>query len=200
MIILNDKESIKKAEEMYCVSGAPIEQDLNLFGIRNSQDVNKGVWNDLICLYDKRDGKIYLMEGTTEPGRHYTYNPMNKDGALHMVPGFYPNLWRPLRKRFRQVGKLWIWRDKNKNFKQDNEEKDYEVGRVFVQLHGINRILSRIFKASAGCQVIRIPKEYTFIYDLCKKSGQGLFSYLLMDLKTENKYFYDMVFERSRLE
>lgn len=95
-------------------------EGINPDGQLNKDELDK--WNDLIgVLKFNSSGIPYfdcLYRGTTEPGRFYTINPLNPNGAARLVPGQY-TAWQLGLHRGRpglvQCAPLSIQRDRNKD-------------------------------------------------------------------------------------
>lgn len=198
MIILKDKtEELKK---LYKIYGGTWEA-FNIFGIRNAEDAEKSIWND-VCGFAYLD-KIYLMKGTVDPSRFWTKN--HRKGVDHLVAMFHKDLWKFGTHRGSDAfvqGDNYVntWRDKNRNYKLD--EGDELVNKR--RWHGINfhtsykRDLSVIGKSSAGCVVAKFWAEFEKTLAIAIASGQTSFSFLLMELKLDNKFLYEACYEQSK--
>jgi hypothetical protein len=167
-------------------------KDFNIFGIRNVEDMDKGIWNDYIGYFTEYDFKIY--NGTTDPGVYYTKNRMNSKGCAHLVLGYHEDIWLIDLHRGKYdamcnrypTKPVKVWRDNNEDF--ENNEWIEEVGHFGINLHRASRlkIMDRIWKYSAGCQVIQDPNDFDEFMFVAKASEMKFFSYLLL----ENKFYY----------
>lgn len=104
---------------------------------------------------------IFNVEGTTEPGAYYTYNPMCIGGAARVAFGQYSACWqvgmhgvsRP-HEALRQVRPIRYFRDKNNDFCRSGDV--LETGTVGINQHGgFDYPKNDIAYASAGCLVRR---------------------------------------------
>jgi hypothetical protein len=105
---------------------------------------------------------LALFPGTTDPGRPHTLKPMNRRGALYMVPGTY---WYKI--GHHKV--LWNWalvededivirRDRDRDGRIQESDGPRERGRFGAHVH-VGGLLARLVGLwSAGCLVI--PKQY----------------------------------------
>ena len=111
---------------------------------------------------------------TTDPGKYYLQNPLNRAGTLILIPGFYENVYQKgLHGKegknpypaLEQVGSMKYVRDNNKDMSLDfslyrdpDKLKDNLIAGVFkTNIHRASqyKILQTIEQYSAGCQVIR---------------------------------------------
>jgi len=156
---------------------------VNIMGIRN--DSNPGEWNDSIIV--NIDNKIWKYEATVDPSLYYTKNPMKKQGCAHLCLGFHKNIWIIGMHRGKYTalvqrgGKCKIWRDKNKNFKNDDNIIEYKYSAINLH-HGYSK-RGKIGVHSAGCQVIRSKSEFEDFIRNVKEAGIQKFSYLLIPIQ-----------------
>lgn len=157
-------------------------------------------FNDLFLILGvKKDGNVkYLQKsiGTTEPGSHYTYNPLNKNGAARVViDKLHEKIWkvgthgrgRSAHTALVQIGnEICVSRDANRDFARTND-KIY-CGYFGINFHhGYDMALNNIGRASAGCQVIRSSSEHKAAMDWIKTdyyysiNKDYRFSYILLD-------------------
>lgn len=191
--------------------GYPLDKSLyNLVGIsglfpKGSRDEAYGIdttadkWNDsvLILAHDGVEWDILAFyRATTEPGRHYVVNPLNRNGGACLDLGFHKGLWRFGQHRgyraLSQAGKVRLRRDRNKNHRRDD-------AITIEQGNGINLHTSKtsgwrgsysetsIGRWSAGCVVIPNPNEFKELLSILEKSPQyrqnrnTLFDFRLLD-------------------
>jgi hypothetical protein len=180
-------------------------QTVNIFGVRKSDNnALNNMYEDVIGF--DINGEILIFEGTTNPGKYYTVNPINKLGCAHVKEGFHPDIWqvgihnpdtRNAHEAFIQTGnKITVIRDKNKNGIIDENEIEY-VGFFGINLHG--GALSEddnINGWSAGCQVLRRRSELLNIVlpkikslPEFKNNSKMKFSYLLLNEKVLPEVF-----------
>lgn len=178
--------------------------DLNIIGIRSNNSKSDS-FDDLICVLYKDESGIWKLEkfqATTDPGKHWLLNPMNKNGTIIMVPGQYRGAFQlglhgisgsnPYQ-ALRQIKPIFYVRDNNKDLNLDfslYEKKE----NIFEDICNTNihrtsswkRVLN-IGKYSAGCQVIQDPKHFQRFIELCilqDKWGHGdKFTYTLLEEK-----------------
>jgi len=200
MIILTENKDIELIEELYRVNGGELE-NINEFGIRNPAKKSLSVWNDVIGMYDRSEKMIFLKEATTDPSRWWTLN--HRKGVDNLTEGFHNHIWALGKHRGKLAfvqgpRKITTIRDTNRNFEIDpGDEIVSDEAWWGIDHHTTYRpvkTLGIIGKASAGCQVDKHWIEFEHTRDIAKASGQPLYSYLLMALKAENKYFYNLVY------
>lgn len=140
-------------------------------------------WNDTILLLTYQQSKPHILiscVGTTEPGRYYTINPLNKNGCARLQLGQQKKIWSVGRHRgyeaMQQTGAATLVRDKNRNNFRD-DAVTVETG------NGINLHTSKttgwrgsfnsfIGQWSAGCVVVKDPNEFLQLMKLIKNSLQ----------------------------
>ncbi len=168
-------------QTLYSDWGANWSQ-INILGIRN--DKNPGIWNDFIFL--QTDDELYKFEATVDPSRHWTEKPMNRLGVAHLCLGFHPNIWTIGKHRgkynalVQRGAKVKIWRDKNKNYKKD--DNIVQSGYFGINLHHGYSAKGKVGVHSAGCQVIRNKISFNRFMGIVTGSGQPDFSYLLIPI------------------
>jgi hypothetical protein len=156
-------------------------EGLNTDGSKNDDAPDR--WNDSVGILSMVEGVpkvLCIYRGTTEPGRYYTMNPMNRGGAARLQLGHHKDLWMVGQHRgyeaMQQVGAATLVRDHNRNFLRD--------GRVTVERNiGINLHTTRttgwrgsynsfVGQWSAGCVLIMVPSEFLTFMRLVKGSLQ----------------------------
>jgi hypothetical protein len=157
-------------------------EGLNLDGTANNDAPDR--WNDLIGImqFDALNQPKWscLYVGTTEPGRYYTINPLNRGGAARLQLGQHRQIWTVGRHRgyeaLQQVGPAILVRDANRNFYRDDRvTTEYWNG---INLHTTKTtgwrgaFNSYISTWSAGCVVIRDPNQFLNFMKLVKSSTQ----------------------------
>ncbi len=100
-------------------------------------------------------------EATTEPGKYYTYNPMNPKGAARIQFGQY-KAWAvgthgtaEPHEALVQVGDITVCRDFNKDFTRTGDKLDTGDNFYVNQHYGFDYPRNDIRLASAGCLVGR---------------------------------------------
>jgi len=165
--------------------------NLNIIGIRQSEEVNK--FNDefMFVYRDKKlDWQIDRFTGTTKPGITALNAPYSPFGCAIIKGGQTRGVW----KRGKHKGKaalvqdkdFVIYRDNNKDGKYDftNPQVSGPVGLNFHRMCNGTTVL-RVNSWSAGCQGLNNPvhvvKALTLI-DTAANIYGDYFSYTLFDL------------------
>lgn len=145
---------------------------INIIGIRDEKDLEKGIWNDLIivCYIDKQGNEIVEeFKGTTDPSAHHTkvlkkwkYGNKNVDGipqfctgAGHLQEGYYKFKVGMHRKSYPalvQAEKFLYYADMN-SYDKSKWKLCYDYGGCNMH-YGLGKG-NRIWLASALCQVIK---------------------------------------------
>jgi len=191
--IITEGNLISQIMAEYLVKGYPIEEN-NIFGIRNDNKLDEGIWNDVIGYWTEE--KIWLAQGTTDPSPYYiVYHPMNKTGTAMMVPGYHEKIWVIDRhgksqytalcnRRWKRCEKQQVWRlDKNYHRIDEDGEPKVFAGYFSCNLHRGDKFqpLPKIGPYSGGCQVIQDPNDFDEFMENMINSGQEFFSYMLFE-------------------
>lgn len=149
-------------------------------------------WNDTRAVINSEGDVFLFCEATTEPGRYYTINPLNKNGAARIAIGEHKNCWcfgdHKGQDALVQCGPIKVFRDLNKD--------GFRVGdKVFTGSdYGLNQHTtdggssSSIGRWSAGCLVGRYPGSHKIFMQLCRASGKKLFSAIIIDASDFDKW------------
>ncbi|NEO33241.1 MAG: lytic transglycosylase domain-containing protein [Symploca sp. SIO3C6] len=151
-------------------------EGMNLDGSLNDNALNS--WNDLRIVLEFFEGspKITgIWEATTAPGKYYTDNPMNPQGAAIIKPGQY---WawkvgthgtKELHSGLIQTaGKVKVYRDKDKNGKRTGDKTN--SGFFGINHHwGYDYPQRDIKKGAAGCLVGRTRAGHREFMKLIKQ-------------------------------
>jgi len=152
----------------------------NLNGIPNANRLDE--WNDFRCLisFDPKSGKkvpYFAMSpqvATTEPGRHYTVNPMNPNGAFRIALGQHQDAWvhgthgHDAHPALVQVGMLGHYRDLNKDGSRAGD-KFFRSDDNYVNQHWSYTGPSSVGRSSAGCLVGLDHGRHIQFIDLLRK-------------------------------
>lgn len=130
-------------------------------------------FNDLrlIIRYEGRQPQIVgKWAATTEPGYHYTNNPMNVKGAARIQFGQY-QAWKVGTHRDHealvQVSPVTVCRDRNRDMVRKGDELD--TGLFAINQHwGYDNPESNIGRASAGCLVGRTKSGHKEFMSIVK--------------------------------
>ncbi|WP_445635798.1 Peptidoglycan-binding protein [Nostoc sp. DSM 114161] len=151
----------------YQISTNPKEYNIvYLEGVNEDWTLNKDTpnqFNDRRIVIEVVDGVPKIVnhwQATTEPGSHYTYNPMNPGGAARIKFGQY-KAWSvgihgnsEPHEALIQVAPITVHRDFNKDFQRTGDKLD--TGLFLVNQHyGYDAPVNDIKNASAGCLVGR---------------------------------------------
>lgn len=150
-------------------------EGMNPEGTLNSDRPNS--FNDLrlvIQIVGKTPKIIDIWEATTEPGKHYTYNPMNPKGAARIKFGQY-KAWKvgthgnsEPHEALIQVSDITVHRDLNKDMTRTGDKLD--TGLFHINQHyGYDYPRNNISYASAGCLVGRTRKGHRDFMKLIKQ-------------------------------
>lgn len=137
------------------------------------------VFNDLRLLVKVANGKPVLAgawEGTTEPGRYWTENPMNPKGAARIAFGQYyawsVGIHNNSHEALRQVLPITVHRDRNKDYKRTGDAQ--ETGVFFINQHwGYDMPVSSLGNSSAGCLVGRTKAGHREFMKLVKADARA---------------------------
>lgn len=170
------------------------EMNLNFVGIRTS-NVKADSFDDFFCLLWEEGGarRIWICNNfTTDPGIYYLKTKLlNPDGCAIMVPGHYKSLWttgmhgyKSPYKAFVQVGKVQVYRDKNKDDILDLDPATIQSSSgLGINLHhGFDS--TNVGPNSAGCQVFKNDDDLAFLLDRAEKSARFYgrkYSYTLLE-------------------
>ena len=118
--------------------------DVNIVGIRNS-DTGRKVTNkfdDHITVSYKINGEwqFHCYDATTDPGKHWVENIMNKHGVAILKPGQYrgSHKIRKQQGRYDALGQqkpVKVYRDKNKDGNYDLIEENVTEGLYGINIH-----------------------------------------------------------------
>jgi hypothetical protein len=123
-------------------------------------------------------------EGTTEPGTHFTMNPMNPNGAARIAFGQYKS-WRvgthvgksnaEPHEALVQVADVSVFRDKNKDMIRTGDKLD--TGLFGINQHwGFDIPRNNIKLASAGCLIGRTRAGHREFMKIIKQDKRFLLS------------------------
>lgn len=177
----------------YMSRGYIWDDEINVFGGRDPKDQNLDIWNDIIGIALPKTGEIFIYEGTTDPGKYWTeqggFNP-DKKGVAHLCLGQYRRAYEvgmhADHLALRQVGMVKLWRDKNRDY-VNNDNIVIEGNGFGINIHGgwNSKI---VHNTSAGCQVIRSMLDQSAFMDKVmstnyyKNNPKELFDYTLFNL------------------
>lgn len=151
-------------------------------------------WNDVRIVVRDNGEVLGSWEATTDPGRHYTINPMNPNGAAILALGQHQDCW--------QVGVMhgkWpalVETGKPFTIYRDRAGDGGRYGHTQITSgiglfhHGCNGTDggSSIGRYSAGCQVGRYWKSHLKFMQLMRDSGRATFDATLIDGKVFGEF------------
>lgn len=140
-------------------------------GNLNGDEPNQ--FNDIRLVLGSEMNLLGLWSATTEPGRWYTQNPMNRKGAARIAFGQY-KAWAvgthgnsEPHEALVQVGEVVVYRDHNKDGIRTGDNIDR--GLFGINQHwGYDLPLSNIGLASAGCLVGRTRQGHREFMNIIK--------------------------------
>lgn len=141
---------------------------------------------------DGRPIMLHNVEATTEPGTHYTMNPLNPQGAARIAFGQY-KAWRVgihcgasgqnCHEALVQVADVSVYRDKNKDFIRTGDKLFTATPASGINQHwGFDYPRTDIKMAGAGCLVGRETQKHKDFMALIKqdKRYQANKSYIFL--------------------
>lgn len=176
------------------------DYNLNIIGIR-SDESQSNQFDDYIVVIYKESGKekIEIFPATTDPGKPWLLNPMDKNGTAVIVPGQYLGAYTigihgrshasGGYKALEQVKPMTYVRDNNKdsviNFELYNDKSKQFSANLKTNIHRASKwsIVRLVETYSAGCQVIQDPKDFDKLMALADKSAKkygNSFTYTLL--------------------
>ncbi|MDB4343509.1 hypothetical protein OAA15_00650 [bacterium] len=156
--------------------------NLNIVGIRN-MDTNYQItdkFDDLLTISYKIDELWYIhkFSATTDPGKYWTENLINPNGAAILVPGQYKGAYKigmhqGKYKALKQSKPVRVFRDDNRDECFDLDDNRIQEGIFGINIHRASSYTTstQIGKWSAGCQVIANNKNFDKLMDLASKSS-----------------------------
>lgn len=181
--------------------------NLNIIGVRSVENKSNEFDDLLIVAYKDAGGKWQVKEYsfTTDPGKTYLNNPLDKNGTLVMAPGQYKGAYmigihgrsKPASRRYEaleQCRPMKYIRDNDKdsrsNYSLFNDPQRIISGIFKTNIHRSDRswlsTLKKFFNIGAngaGCQVFQFADQFNEFLSLCKKSKElysNSFTYTLM--------------------
>lgn len=134
-------------------------------------------FNDLRTIVKYIDNEptiVFKCKGTTEPGRKYTVNPLNKNGAFRIAFGQHLNAWvvgihKPgtsgAHEALIQVAPVTGYRDGNKDYTRTGD-------LLVTGMYGINQHwgydMQRVEGASAGCLTSQTREDHREFMQIVK--------------------------------
>ena len=149
-------------------------EGMNTDGVLNSDEPNH--FNDVRMVIGFEEGKPIVLgnwQATTEPGYHYTDNPMNPNGAARIAFGQYV-AWQvgihgnaEPHEALVQVDYVKVHRDYNRDMMRTGDDV-FEGNFGINQHHGYDHPQNDIYTASAGCLVGRTRAGHSQFMEVIK--------------------------------
>lgn len=158
-----------------CVNISYIE-GMELDGTPNDNRPN--VFNDIRLVWQISDlGEPVLLdkwEGTTEPGKYWTDNPMSPKGAARIKFGLY-KAWgvgmHHTHEALVQVEDVTVCRDLNRDYKRAGDKED--TGQFGINQHwGYDLKRGDLSTSSAGCLVGRLKEGHKKFMSIVKSDAR----------------------------
>lgn len=154
-------------------------EGMNIDGALNNDAAD--LWNDVRLVFDIHVGGIprllHVAEATTEPGKRYTLDPMNKLGAARIAFGQY-KAWTVGVHNGKHTGLIQsspvlVHRDLNKDGKR-NPKEPTQVGRFGINQHStfLGFEGEKVGGHSAGCAVGRDFERHKHFINTCENDGR----------------------------
>jgi hypothetical protein len=173
--------------------------NLNIVGIRNSETGDKVTnrFDDKITITYKVKEKwiFHCFDCTTDPGTHWVYNIMRKEGVAVLKPGQYRGAYkiRKHRGKYDALGQqrdVTVYRDNTRDDCYDLDDNNTQTGLFGINIHRATARLGGTSKAvdkwSAGCQVISCNVDWQLFIEICYKARDlwgNNFTYTLIESK-----------------
>lgn len=149
-------------------------------------------WNDTRAVINSAGEVLHFSQATTEPGRYYTDNPLNANGAARIALGYHKECWcfgnHKGQDALVQCGAIKVFRDLNKDgFRVGDKQftgSDYGLNQHTTNGDGSESI----GRWSAGCLVGRWPATHAKFMALCRASGKKRFSTIVLDASALTKW------------
>lgn len=160
---------------------------LNIYAIR-SKNSKSNAFDDIggIAYIDENLKQTHFNFAiTTDPGKYYLQNPLNKNGTIIMVPNQYIEVYGEGKHNgkyecFKQHKPMQYVRDNDRNdILNFDLYRDPELKKkhAFWGMNGTNlhrasewQIIKWIERYSAGCQVVQDPKIFNKLIEIRNKS------------------------------
>jgi hypothetical protein len=160
-------------------------EKVNLFGVRTSYQITDK-FDDFIGLIF--NDLFYLFQGTTDPGKFYSNNPIDGKRTAIMKEGqvvdcYEIGLHKSRYEALRQCKPMPFFQDTDRDDEIDTNMKVINQ-LIYANIHGTRDDIEvwRIGKFSAACQVIKRWIDFQDYIKVCKDSKQKFFTYTLLNI------------------
>jgi hypothetical protein len=174
------------------------EYNVNIIGVRNAA-TGDGVTNkfdDCMTISYKVDGewKFNCWKCTTDPGKHWVENLLNKDGVAILKEGQYSGSHKIRKHQGKydalcQKGPVKVYRDKDMNDEYDLLEENVHEGIYGINIHKSGSRVNgstQVDRWSAGCQVFSKESDFNEFMSVmykAKAKWSNSFTYTLINSK-----------------
>ena len=143
--------------------------NVNIFAIRRQLNTNE--FDDIIGIAYKNDFDfVEIFKATTDAGKYWLKNPMNRKGTAILVEGQYKyklGLHKG-KEALVQKAPVKVFRDNNKD---ENHDKGYiQEGFFGINIHRAGKDSKEINRHSAGCLVLSVESQFQRFIDIIKRS------------------------------
>ena len=171
--------------------------NVNIVGVRNADtgDIVTNKFDDCITMSyidESGDWQFAFFQCTTDPGKHWVENLLNKDGVAILKEGQYKASHKIRKHQGKydalcQKGSVKVYRDKDMNDEYDLLEENVHEGVYGINIHKAGSRANgstQIDKWSAGCQVFSKESDFdefmSVMYKAKAKWGNS-FTYTLIN-------------------
>ena len=160
--------------------------NLNIVGVRNmSAKLDQFACSINVFWKFKGEWKLLTWTATTYPGKRYLVEKLlNIRGAAILSPGQYKGIYKldlhggRYRALCQRGGTVKVFRDGDRDHEFDMEPSTLHEGMFGINVHapitvraGVkNYVASKVYAASAGCQVFQSVADFLEFRALCEKS------------------------------
>ena len=183
--------TIEKIQNILTKKGYIFNSNLNIIGVRN-----KGVGNTITNKFDDTMYVAYKEQGkwivksytiTTDPGKYYMINLLNKKGCAILVEGQYVNVYQIGLHQGKypalvQRGTVKLYRDSDKDTVYDFENIESSLSSG-INIHKAGKDSLEINNWSGGCQVFKREADFNEFMSICNQFKSIL----------GNKYTYTLI-------
>lgn len=176
--------------------------NVNIVGVRSGSK-NAGLYDDNLYLVYRDDSlhlKSYQYQITTDIGRYYLTNMMNRKGGAILVPNQYRSVYKldlhngKYEALCQRNGNVCVYRDNDGDNRLDMNPDTIDCGMFGINIHRSSKFNTEdssdtIGKYSAGCQVFKINKDFDDFLKIIKKASKiwgNKFTYTLLEEKDFN--------------
>lgn len=156
--------------------------NVNIIGVRNllGDTIQRDKFDDALILIFKENGQWVkkIWDATTDPSLKLLKSPSNSNGTAILVPGQYRSVYKvdihggKYQAVCQRLGKVSVYRDKNKDNKLDMDPKTIQSGMFGINIHRASAVAvnETIGGYSAGCQVFKSYKDFNEFMKYVNKS------------------------------